>query len=126
MYRDMEGPTKPVEMLNQVCTSVPVHLILGRKHDVMQVQSLIFYTVSPFWYFVTSPVDVQDALLDPASGRCYASTKYIDDVGHLVSEMIWRDIQYAKRMTQIPQEKPDELGQAIFDTLNFIQLKSML
>lgn len=39
MYRDAEGATEPVEMLDHVCTLVPVHLILGRKHDVMQVLS---------------------------------------------------------------------------------------
>ncbi|KAF8351703.1 hypothetical protein F5887DRAFT_931961 [Amanita rubescens] len=94
MYRDAEGATEPVEMLNYVCTFLPVHLILGRKHDVMQV---IF------------SADMQDALFDPASGRRYASTKYIDDAGHL-----------------IPQVKPDELGLAIFDTLGLIQQKSRL
>ncbi|KAF8719049.1 hypothetical protein AX14_011527 [Amanita brunnescens Koide BX004] len=87
MYRDLEGATDPVKMLDQVCTFVPVHLILGRKHDVI-------------------PTDVQDELLNPASGRSYASTEYIDDVGHL-----------------IPQEKPDALGRAIFATF---QLKSRL
>jgi hypothetical protein len=48
MYRDLEGATDPVKMLDQVCTFVPVHLILGRKHDVMQVQSLFLYIVSLF------------------------------------------------------------------------------
>lgn len=42
--------------------------------------------------FSQSPADVQDALFDPASGRRYASTKYIDDAGHLVSVVGIRNI----------------------------------
>jgi len=35
MYMDEEGPTKPVESLNNICLSVPVHLILGARKDFM-------------------------------------------------------------------------------------------
>ncbi len=45
--------------------------------------------------FSKSSADVQDALFDPASGRRYASTKYIDDAGHLVSGVEW-NIELAK------------------------------
>ena len=35
MYMDEDGPTKPVESLNNICLSVPVHLILGARKDFM-------------------------------------------------------------------------------------------
>lgn len=81
MYRDREGLTKPVEALTEICSWLPTHVILGRMHDYI-------------------PLKVHEALLDPRSGRRYASIKYIDDVGHLV-----------------PQKKPDELASAIWSTL---------
>lgn len=37
MYRDEDGPTKPVEDLNKACVTRPVHLVLGVKHDLMWV-----------------------------------------------------------------------------------------
>jgi hypothetical protein len=37
MYRDAEGPIKPVRDLNKVCADRPVHLILGAVHDFMYV-----------------------------------------------------------------------------------------
>ena len=35
MYRDVDGPTKPVEDLNKICHQIPIHLILGEVDDLM-------------------------------------------------------------------------------------------
>lgn len=35
MYRDADGPTKPVADLNKACAEKPVHLILGGVNDFM-------------------------------------------------------------------------------------------
>ena len=43
MYRDIEGPTKPVEDLDEICHRIPIHLILGKVGDLMYVNVL-----SPF------------------------------------------------------------------------------
>ncbi|KAG6826106.1 hypothetical protein H0H92_001107 [Tricholoma furcatifolium] len=67
MYRDAEGPTKPVQDLRKVCKVLPVHLILGAVNDFM-------------------PARVHAAILDPQYGGVYASIHKIDGVGHLV----WR------------------------------------
>ncbi|ESK91250.1 alpha/beta-hydrolase [Moniliophthora roreri MCA 2997] len=81
MYRDPDGATTPVVPLTQACKEKPVHLILGGVHDFM-------------------PKRTQDALLDPKSGRTFASVTILPDVGHLV-----------------PLEVPDRLGEVIFDAL---------
>ncbi|KAK7056620.1 hypothetical protein VNI00_002337 [Paramarasmius palmivorus] len=81
MYRDPDGATKPVEPLTQACKEKPVHLILAGVHDFM-------------------PKRTQEALLDPKSGRTFASVTIMPGVGHLV-----------------PLEVPDRLGEVIFDAL---------
>ncbi|THV00009.1 hypothetical protein K435DRAFT_470597 [Dendrothele bispora CBS 962.96] len=65
MYRDPEGGTKPVDSLNQFCQEIPVHLVLGGSHDFL-------------------PKRTHDALVDPKSGRRYASITVIPESGHLV------------------------------------------
>ncbi|KAF8622431.1 hypothetical protein AX15_007015 [Amanita polypyramis BW_CC] len=90
MYNDEEGSTKPVEVLNKICKTFPIHLILGKKPDLI-------------------PATVHQALVDPRSGRCYASTEYIKGAGHL-----------------LPQKKPDELGFVISAALVNVQTKSRL
>lgn len=46
MYRDVEGPTKPVEDLNEICHRIPIHLILGKVDDLMYV-NLLFPFIQP-------------------------------------------------------------------------------
>ncbi|KAF9446804.1 hypothetical protein P691DRAFT_672782 [Macrolepiota fuliginosa MF-IS2] len=84
MYLDVEGATKPVEELTRLCSLLPVHLVLGLHKDFI-------------------PQNVHEDLLDPASGRKYASVTEIPDVGHL-----------------IPQRIPNKLGALIYELLTFI------
>jgi hypothetical protein len=42
MYRDEDGPTKPVAALNVACTRIPVHIVFGEIDDVVYV----FYSES--------------------------------------------------------------------------------
>lgn len=35
MYRDADGPTKPVEDLKKVCAAIPVHMVLAGINDFM-------------------------------------------------------------------------------------------
>ncbi|KNZ80777.1 hypothetical protein J132_04282 [Termitomyces sp. J132] len=51
--------------LNQICDSVPVHLIYGEENDMFDRE-------------------VQDSLVDPKEGRNFASITRIKDVGHLI------------------------------------------
>jgi len=81
MYRDVDGPTKPIPGLQRTCSRIPVHIIFGNINDYM-------------------PRFVQDALIDPSSGRLFASITRIEGVGHLV-----------------PQEAPEELGRAVVASL---------
>ncbi|KIK55964.1 hypothetical protein GYMLUDRAFT_47432 [Collybiopsis luxurians FD-317 M1] len=81
MYRDPEGATKPVESLNVACREKPVHIILGGINDFM-------------------PKRTHEALLDPQSGRKFASTTIIEESGHL-----------------IPLEKPDILGEVLYENI---------
>ncbi|RDB20315.1 Abhydrolase domain-containing protein mpaH [Hypsizygus marmoreus] len=67
MYRDADGPTKPVLDLNKACASKPVHIILGGVNDFI-------------------PRRVHEAILDSKSGRNYASKTTIQGVGHLVPQ----------------------------------------
>ena len=39
MYRDKDGPTKPVAALNVACARIPVHIVFGKINDVMYVTS---------------------------------------------------------------------------------------
>jgi pimeloyl-ACP methyl ester carboxylesterase len=82
MYLDEEGATKPVEDLNTICHRIPVHLILGEVPDFI-------------------PADVHQALINPASGRRFASLTTLKNVGHLV-----------------PQQAPTVLASHIFDILS--------
>jgi len=81
MYRDADGPITPVPVLNKVCVDRPVHLVLAAVHDFI-------------------PARVHAALLDPQSGRRYASVTTLAGVGHLV-----------------PQEAPEKLGSALYEAL---------
>ncbi|KAF8065215.1 Alpha/beta hydrolase fold-1 [Lyophyllum atratum] len=67
MYRDADGPTRPVHDLKKACTVLPVHLILGGVNDLM-------------------PARVHAAILDPQYGGKYASFRKLDGVGHLVPQ----------------------------------------
>jgi len=69
MYRDIEGPTKPVEDLNKICHQIPTHLILGKIDDLI-------------------PAHVHEALVAPNSGRQYASIQWIPGVGHLIPQEV--------------------------------------
>lgn len=81
MYRDPEGATKPIGDLNKACASRTVHIVLGGIHDFL-------------------PKRVHEAIVDPSSGRHFASITTIPESGHLV-----------------PQEQPDKLGEIIFNAL---------
>ncbi|GLB33185.1 putative alpha/beta hydrolase family protein [Lyophyllum shimeji] len=67
MYRDADGPTKPVQDLKKVCTAIPVHMILGTVHDFM-------------------PARVHEAILDPRYGGIYATVRKMAGVGHLIPQ----------------------------------------
>jgi len=67
MYRDVDGPTKPIPGLNRTCARIPVHVIFGGVNDYM-------------------PRFVQDSLTDPTSGRRFASVTRLEGVGHLVPQ----------------------------------------
>ncbi|KAK0191651.1 hypothetical protein F5146DRAFT_1103580 [Armillaria mellea] len=71
MYRDPEGATKPIGDLNRACASRPVHLVLGGTHDFL-------------------PKRVHEAIVDPSSGRRFASITTIPESGHLVSSIYER------------------------------------
>jgi len=81
MYLDVEGPTKPVEMLNTVCHKMPVDVILGEYFDLMCVILGLEIMILTLFF---SPEHVHKALLDPDSGRRFASFKKMENVGHLV------------------------------------------
>ncbi|KAG1732029.1 Alpha/beta hydrolase fold-1 [Suillus paluster] len=82
MYREPDGATKPVRDLDKVCLRIPVSIVFGGENDYI-------------------PRAVQDALIDPASGRRFSCVVRIDGTGHLV-----------------PQHVPDQLGKQIFDILS--------
>ncbi|KAH8115696.1 Alpha/beta hydrolase fold-1 [Phellopilus nigrolimitatus] len=81
MYRDVDGPTKPVLDLNEACQRLPIHVIFGDDVDYI-------------------PREVQDALVDPASPRRFASVSRIGNSGHLV-----------------PHQAPAALAKAFVDIL---------
>jgi pimeloyl-ACP methyl ester carboxylesterase len=82
MYREPDGATKPVQDLDKICPRIPVSIVFGSDNEFI-------------------PRAVQDALIDPASGRRFSSVTWIDGAGHLV-----------------PQHAPDQLGEQIFDILS--------
>ncbi|KAL5488428.1 hypothetical protein ACEPAI_6546 [Sanghuangporus weigelae] len=67
MYRDVEGPTKPVIYLNETCSRLPVHVIFGATNDYI-------------------PQTVHDALIDSSSPRRFASISRVEKAGHLVPQ----------------------------------------
>ncbi|KAF5371493.1 hypothetical protein D9615_009604 [Tricholomella constricta] len=67
MYRDADGPTKPVQDLKKACAALPVHLVLAAVNDFI-------------------PARVHAAILDPQYGGRYASVRKIEGVGHLVPQ----------------------------------------
>ncbi|KXN88337.1 hypothetical protein AN958_07482 [Leucoagaricus sp. SymC.cos] len=81
MYLDNPGATQPVEELTRICSKLPIHLVLGLKNDFI-------------------PRTVHEELLNPESGRIYASVTQIPEVGHL-----------------IPQEIPNKLGALVYELL---------
>ncbi|KDQ62330.1 hypothetical protein JAAARDRAFT_149140 [Jaapia argillacea MUCL 33604] len=90
MYRDVEGPTKPVTDLNEACTRMPVHIVFGDVNDFL-------------------PREVHEAVVDPSSGRRFASITRIPKVGHLV-----------------PQQAPEQLAEVIFRCLTTSSMRSKL
>ncbi|KAJ6546687.1 Alpha/beta hydrolase fold-1 [Mycena vulgaris] len=62
MYRDPDGPTKPIETLDRLCRTHRVHLILAGILDFL-------------------PKQVHDAIID---GRPFTSVTTIEDAGHLL------------------------------------------
>lgn len=86
MYLDEEGPIKPVEVLDDICHTMPVHVILGDSPDFMYV-SLPYSVCDVAYLFISlhrSPKFVHQALINPSSGRHFASITTINNVGHLV------------------------------------------
>ncbi|KAH8830962.1 Alpha/beta hydrolase family-domain-containing protein [Flagelloscypha sp. PMI_526] len=65
MYRDVDGPTKPIADLNKACARMPVHLIIGGINDF----------ISP---------RIHAAMTDVKSGRRFASVTKIEETGHLI------------------------------------------
>ncbi|KIJ12891.1 hypothetical protein PAXINDRAFT_82138, partial [Paxillus involutus ATCC 200175] len=65
MYRDLTGPSKGLESLNSICARIPVSVVFGDENYL--------------------PRAIQDALVDPASGRRFRTVSRIQGVGHLVS-----------------------------------------
>ncbi|KAJ7062796.1 Alpha/beta hydrolase fold-1 [Mycena amicta] len=66
MYRDPDGATKPVETLNRLCHTIPIHLILGSVPDFI-------------------PERVHKAIIH---GRAWASVDVIQGAGHLMVQEI--------------------------------------
>ena len=96
MYRDVEGPTQPIAVLNEICHQIPTHLILGRVSDLMCVNLFLFsfrllyiYSTTLFFFFLPRPAYVHEALVDPNSGRRYASIEYVSGIGHLVRTILF-------------------------------------
>ena len=79
MYNDVEGPNKPVEVLDAICHTIPIHLILGEIADYI-------------------PRHVHRALVNPASGRRFASITAMSGVGHLVSLPHVFPLPYSRRL----------------------------
>ncbi|KAH9483259.1 hypothetical protein JR316_0005363 [Psilocybe cubensis] len=82
MYLDEAGGVAPLIDLDRICHSIPVHLILGAIPDFI-------------------PTYLHKALIDPASGRRFASIITMENVGHL-----------------IPQKAPTTLALHIFNAIS--------
>lgn len=81
MYRDPTGPCRGLEAMNKTCGYIPVNVVFGGEND---------------WI----PRAVQDALVDPKSGRRFETVHRIRGVGHL-----------------IPQHAPGKLSRSVVDIL---------
>jgi len=81
MYLDRDGPTKPVEDLNKACAQISVHIVFGDINDALSRE-------------------VHDAIINPTSGRQFASITRIPSSGHLV-----------------PQHVPDQLAEVVISAL---------
>ncbi|KAF9224545.1 hypothetical protein BS17DRAFT_80578 [Gyrodon lividus] len=88
MYRDVTGPAKGLESLNGVCVRIPVGVVFGDENNYI-------------------PRATQDALVDPASGRCFQTVRRIKGVGHL-----------------IPQHLPEKLSEVLLDVLCKLTVRS--
>ena len=92
MYMDIEGPTKPIQDLNKICHRIPTHLILGQIADLMYVEEKkkttppfqSFFSFQSTKIYFVRPAHVHKALIDPNSGRQYASISWAPGIGHLV------------------------------------------
>jgi alpha-beta hydrolase superfamily lysophospholipase len=81
MYSDPTGSDKGLQAIDDLCVRIPVSVIFGDDNDYI-------------------PRSVQDALVDPASGRCFRTVTRIKGVGHL-----------------IPQHLPENLSEVLLDVL---------
>ena len=61
------------------------------------------------------PRNVQDALVDPASGRCIQAVTRIEGVGHLVCLWSCHNDLLIMTLFQIPQHMPAELSRVLLD-----------
>ncbi|EIW81792.1 hypothetical protein CONPUDRAFT_164564 [Coniophora puteana RWD-64-598 SS2] len=67
MYSERDGATKAVGDLDVTCGRLPVHVVFGEAGDYV-------------------PKNVQDALVDPRSGRRFESVIEMGGVGHLIPQ----------------------------------------
>ncbi|KAI0269361.1 Alpha/Beta hydrolase protein [Gloeopeniophorella convolvens] len=69
MYNDRYGAISATPYLTRACAEAPVHIILGAINDYL-------------------PRQVQESIVNPASGRRFASITHLEGVGHLVPQTI--------------------------------------
>ncbi|PPQ88900.1 hypothetical protein CVT25_009135 [Psilocybe cyanescens] len=100
MYLDEPGGVAPIIDLDRICHSIPVHIIMGKISDFI-------------------PAYLHSALLDPNSGRRFASVVTMEKVGHLV-RLSWPFVTAYVFITsaQIPQKAPTRLASHIFNALS--------
>jgi hypothetical protein len=89
MYRDPDGATKPVEDINKWCHRRPFHVVFAGVNDILSVLRIsCLHLFSDFIYLFERfprPKRVQQALVDPRTGRSFASITTIEESGHMVS-----------------------------------------
>ena len=85
MYKDVDGPTKPLGDLNVACSRIPVHVIFGGINDFMCVSKMeaLGYILTSYSMLLRER-KIQDALTNPKSGRRFASITRVEGAGHLV------------------------------------------
>lgn len=70
---------------------------------------------------ISSPKEVHEALVDPSTGRKFASVTEINEVGHLVSVLfVYKHTAGTYSVCwnlQIPQRIPDKLGRLFYKIL---------